>query len=123
MIRRPPRSTLFPYTTLFRSLAGAEHPHDLAVLRLVSHGRAEDAPLIPVERPQVDGHVGAGGGAATHEPAAPPQRPQRLLPRCLTDVLDDDVRAALVGQRPDFARHRLRPMIEGDVGTEAPRFL
>src|SRR3712207_8129347 len=24
MIRRPPRSTLFPYTTLFRSLCGAE---------------------------------------------------------------------------------------------------
>src|SRR3989475_10902036 len=33
MIRRPPRSTLFPYTTLFRSLlreaqADAEHDHD-----------------------------------------------------------------------------------------------
>src|SRR2546429_2901250 len=33
MIRRPPRSTLFPYTTLFRSLLGervrrAEHPGD-----------------------------------------------------------------------------------------------
>src|SRR3712207_7529276 len=26
MIRRPPRSTLFPYTTLFRSV----HPHDVA---------------------------------------------------------------------------------------------
>src|SRR6266581_5686280 len=25
-IRRPPRSTLFPYTTLFRSRARAEHP-------------------------------------------------------------------------------------------------
>src|SRR2546430_8486143 len=25
MIRRPPRSTLFPYTTLFRSPAGREH--------------------------------------------------------------------------------------------------
>src|SRR5256885_10560627 len=25
MIRRPPRSTLFPYTTLFRSFAGALH--------------------------------------------------------------------------------------------------
>src|SRR5438477_8818792 len=25
MIRRPPRSTLFPYTTLFRSDVGAEH--------------------------------------------------------------------------------------------------
>src|SRR2546422_5815394 len=32
MIRRPPRSTLFPYTTLFRS-----HDHDLAFLDL---GRA-----------------------------------------------------------------------------------
>src|SRR3712207_7105976 len=30
MIRRPPRSTLFPYTTLFRSLreAGRVHPTD-----------------------------------------------------------------------------------------------
>src|SRR2546427_3757601 len=26
MIRRPPRSTLFPYTTLFRSLQGARRP-------------------------------------------------------------------------------------------------
>src|SRR5688572_31818397 len=26
MIRRPPRSTLFPYTTLFRSEAEKEHP-------------------------------------------------------------------------------------------------
>src|SRR3712207_8506035 len=30
MIRRPPRSTLFPYTTLFRS-------HDVARLRVVEH--------------------------------------------------------------------------------------
>src|SRR3712207_8499547 len=31
MIRRPPRSTLFPYTTLFRSLAQvAQHVDDLA---------------------------------------------------------------------------------------------
>src|SRR5258708_24651323 len=28
MIRRPPRSTLFPYTTLFRSLAAALERHD-----------------------------------------------------------------------------------------------
>src|SRR5256885_7530549 len=32
MIRRPPRSTLFPYTTLFRSLAGPE-PLDLVAHR------------------------------------------------------------------------------------------
>src|SRR3712207_6856993 len=33
MIRRPPRSTLFPYTTLFRS----PYPRELAVLR-PNHG-------------------------------------------------------------------------------------
>src|SRR5690349_17672901 len=33
MIRRPPRSTLFPYTTLFRSLSG-HRPEDTGRLRL-----------------------------------------------------------------------------------------
>src|ERR1035438_10699699 len=28
MIRRPPRSTLFPYTTLFRSIAGVDLPRN-----------------------------------------------------------------------------------------------
>src|SRR2546422_8161380 len=36
MIRRPPRSTLFPYTTLFRSLEGAREPGR-------QHRRAADA--------------------------------------------------------------------------------
>src|SRR2546430_4328501 len=45
MIRRPPRSTLFPYTTLFRSRAGARHrarPHRgfALFLRRVGHPRA-----------------------------------------------------------------------------------
>src|SRR3712207_7093310 len=31
MIRRPPRSTLFPYTTLFRSNAGAIEPQIIRV--------------------------------------------------------------------------------------------
>src|SRR2546427_8295608 len=34
MIRRPPRSTLFPYTTLFRSLIGIAH---LVALHLAIH--------------------------------------------------------------------------------------
>src|SRR2546430_5221696 len=38
MIRRPPRSTLFPYTTLFRSLEVT-----LAALREELHVRAENA--------------------------------------------------------------------------------
>src|SRR3712207_8229007 len=32
MIRRPPRSTLFPYTTLFRSPYGAFAEHETAIL-------------------------------------------------------------------------------------------
>src|SRR5258706_6924879 len=32
MIRRPPRSTLFPYTTLFRSLVRIAHAEDAEVL-------------------------------------------------------------------------------------------
>src|SRR2546426_8282495 len=49
MIRRPPRSTLFPYTTLFRSLVGEHDPHvgggeittveDSKALRLASRGK------------------------------------------------------------------------------------
>src|SRR3989442_12920130 len=33
MIRRPPRSTLFPYTTLFRSPCGPEANADFAAIR------------------------------------------------------------------------------------------
>src|SRR3712207_7304104 len=39
MIRRPPRSTLFPYTTLFRSPTAFRHAHDLLVaLHELDHG-------------------------------------------------------------------------------------
>src|SRR2546427_1122915 len=34
MIRRPPRSTLFPYTTLFRSPAGARPSHGAGPARV-----------------------------------------------------------------------------------------
>src|SRR3712207_8372327 len=36
MIRRPPRSTLFPYTTLFRSIETSPRPH-----RVVLHTKAD----------------------------------------------------------------------------------
>src|SRR5260370_5762728 len=51
MIRRPPRSTLFPYTTLFRSHDGDEHARDavdqpldrrFAALRLGDEARSEE---------------------------------------------------------------------------------
>src|SRR3712207_7109120 len=33
MIRRPPRSTLFPYTTLFRSVTGFQLPNTIGTAR------------------------------------------------------------------------------------------
>src|SRR5438309_3899861 len=42
MIRRPPRSTLFPYTTLFRSLNGLLEFDDRLVPRLCLDGEAPE---------------------------------------------------------------------------------
>src|SRR3712207_9010396 len=60
MIRRPPRSTLFPYTTLFRS--------DL------HHQRVERRPVATLARQlrrqvgDVDAAVGQRGGGGVHDP-------------------------------------------------------
>src|SRR5256885_4007924 len=43
MIRRPPRSTLFPYTTLFRSLSGRRYLRELRTTQLAA---AEPGTLI-----------------------------------------------------------------------------
>src|SRR2546430_8917875 len=43
MIRRPPRSTLFPYTTLFRSAAAQS-----VRARVAADGRRHDHPLSPL---------------------------------------------------------------------------
>src|SRR2546426_7231015 len=97
MIRRPPRSTLFPYTTLFRSRLAREEVlarrredvHDLGVLReprLVLHAARDDADVAGPARPllaaQAELHrardqpedllvrvlVGGGVGARLHRP-------------------------------------------------------
>src|SRR2546430_1756823 len=49
MIRRPPRSTLFPYTTLFRSLPQVR-PHVLVVLDL---HHVEQVPAVAPDPPRV----------------------------------------------------------------------
>src|SRR3989454_7791834 len=55
MIRRPPRSTLFPYTTLFRSLIGA------VICRNLTGPSVRRPPTIPVEtvpsRPRSEEHT------------------------------------------------------------------
>src|SRR3712207_8559235 len=56
MIRRPPRSTLFPYTTLFRSLAVPRGDVDRVQIRGSMHHT--DTNLVRRERPQIHAHDG-----------------------------------------------------------------
>src|SRR2546430_5729671 len=51
MIRRPPRSTLFPYTTLFRSrLKGDRDRRSVGVAREHAHGGRDVAQELGVDR-------------------------------------------------------------------------
>src|SRR3989442_8447597 len=50
MIRRPPRSTLFPYTTLFRSVHGQEPERGPQEEVARPHARATPHPLLGRER-------------------------------------------------------------------------
>src|SRR5688572_32674681 len=45
IIRRPPRSTLFPYTTLFRSAGLPDHDGELAPITLAAIVRFARAPI------------------------------------------------------------------------------
>src|SRR2546422_7126748 len=98
MIRRPPRSTLFPYTTLFRSrqrgrgrlLAGHEEREHLVEQLRVAHGRALLVAGVDQEREDVAaarGPLGAAAGdlvaqdgldrvAVAHEPTPGRQAPE-----------------------------------------------
>src|SRR3989442_2702253 len=60
MIRRPPRSTLFPYTTLFRSPDGLGQPPDVRPGRGARLPKQHDVPSDQI------GAVAAGGRSEEH---------------------------------------------------------
>src|SRR5688572_32387878 len=80
MIRRPPRSTLFPYTTLFRSTCANQRRghHDGRLARERSHvadgasGNAGGAVLIP------EGRLGGGRRSGRRPGRAPDRKSTRL---------------------------------------------
>src|SRR3712207_9489376 len=59
MIRRPPRSTLFPYTTLFRSALGESVTEGTVTrwLKQVGEDVAVDEPLLEVSTDKVDTEI------------------------------------------------------------------
>src|SRR2546430_13141852 len=74
MIRRPPRSTLFPYTTLFRSPGGHEGPGHAA-------GEVGDRAAIDVE----PGRGGRRGPARSEEHTSELQSQSKLVCRLLLE--------------------------------------
>src|SRR3712207_8598734 len=97
MIRRPPRSTLFPYTTLFRSLpSAAAHVHDAAPIDQ------------PVDVGQVTLELGAdlGGRAAEVLGEVGVDRGEARAPSVGV------VAAPATGlQTAQFGLHRLQPVL------------
>src|SRR2546422_2700242 len=85
MIRRPPRSTLFPYTTLFRSLGlggfpglgGRAHQH-------LAAGRAHPAQVVPV----------VGGRGRSEEHTSELQSRLHLVCRLLLEKKKNNTKAA-----------------------------
>src|SRR5260370_28504365 len=66
MIRRPPRSTLFPYTTLFRSLSGITTFVDAHVIRVTNARgsvdyQAETVVIATGTKPAVSAKVAING--------------------------------------------------------------
>src|SRR5258708_13696682 len=57
MIRRPPRSTLFPYTTLFRSVLAARPDHQRQLQQARGRVAVQDRRARPAARVQLSGHA------------------------------------------------------------------
>src|SRR3712207_7237664 len=99
MIRRPPRSTLFPYTTLFRS----DVPGDVGVEAVAGDGQAVDGEQERAGRPRRHAGDPLERRCRSEEHTSELQSRQYLVCRLLLekkDLLWHLRRAALDRQRP-----------------------
>src|SRR3989454_4864964 len=94
MIRRPPRSTLFPYTTLFRS-----HP---AAASVVPGGKAAPAPRAEPAMPETPDLVGSW---RSEEHTSELQSPCNLVCRLLLEKKKKtEKKKQIVTQQQDICR-------------------
>src|SRR5947209_11316746 len=85
MTRRPPRSTLFPYTTLFRSGAGREGSS-----RSLASRRPPRSPTAPAPIRREAREFGGSAPRSKPDPAAPAQRPVVKAARCTTAARSEE---------------------------------
>src|SRR5258708_31482663 len=81
MIRRPPRSTLFPYTTLFRSASAVRHPS----ARPAQGGRRRGPQGASGRRLLVPGGLPRRGVYRSEEHTSELQSPDHLVCRLLLE--------------------------------------
>src|SRR3712207_8114878 len=98
MIRRPPRSTLFPYTTLFRSACRWTHPrlHPDPVAHRAADVLSEKARHVPRRRacrqpPRLQHHDPAPGQPRSEEHTSELQSRQYLVCRLLLEKKKRDI--------------------------------
>src|SRR2546426_7641528 len=87
MIRRPPRSTLFPYTTLFRSARITNAPQALAEIEYadLSEATRECDLLLRVGHAQEEVALSRGLGERSEEHTSELQSPCNLVCRLLLE--------------------------------------
>src|SRR5258708_27328117 len=86
MIRRPPRSTLFPYTTLFRSIARVERGGgNLAAGQKVQLAVCGDLHIARLAAQRTLSTNGAGSGVRSEEHTSELQSPDHLVCRLLLE--------------------------------------
>src|SRR3989454_6838206 len=81
MIRRPPRSTLFPYTTLFRSICGAASARPILYFSLAARSVSR--------RSSATSRVAADLGSRSEEHTSELQSPCNLVCRLLLEKKKD----------------------------------
>src|SRR5256885_3712409 len=101
MIRRPPRSTLFPYTTLFRSEVH-QRIHARWPLEQIPHERSETARKYRFADGAPGKAVFASGFARSEEHTSELQSPCNLVCRLLLEKKNND--RGHIGSHPDHLK-------------------